>query len=75
MDWDDIFSILLPILVAGGWLWAFLRRKKGGQNKAEELCQHLLGIGVKGIIPEDINDDEPNQKELVLVFSSVYPST
>ena len=47
MDWDNILPILFGLLALIGLPLAFRSRKKGGQNKVEELCQHLQGIGVE----------------------------
>ena len=47
MDWSDALPILLAITAAIGLPLALRSRKKGGPQKVEELCQHLLAIGVK----------------------------
>jgi len=52
MEWDDILPIVVAILAAIGLPLAFRSRKKGGQKKVEELCQHLQGIGIKASVLE-----------------------
>jgi len=47
MDWSDILGIIMAIAVAVGLPLALHSRQKGGQKKAEELCQHLAGMGIK----------------------------
>jgi hypothetical protein len=47
VDWSDALPILLAITAAIGLPLALRSRKKGGPQKVEELCQHLLVIGVK----------------------------
>ena len=63
MDWDNIFSIVMAILVAMGLPLALRSWKKGGQNKVEELQQHFQGIGVRAATPEDdASQEETGQK-------------
>jgi len=54
MDWNDILPIIIGILAVIGLPLAFRSRKKGGPKKVEELCQHLLGIGVKASKQEEV---------------------
>ena len=58
MDWSDALPILFGILAAIGLSLAFRSRKKGGPQKVEELCQHLLGIGVKASHLEESTGQE-----------------
>ena len=50
MDSGNILTIIIAILAAIGLPLAFKSRKKGGQDKVGELCQHLQGMGVKASI-------------------------
>lgn len=47
MDWGNILPIVFGLLAVIGLPLALRSRKRGGQKKVEELCQHLQGIGVK----------------------------
>lgn len=47
MDWSDIVPLLIGLLAVVGLPFAIRSRRKGGGAKVGELCQHLLGIGVK----------------------------
>ena len=47
MNWDSILPIIIGFLAFIGLPLALRSRKKGGQEKVEELYQHLIGIGVK----------------------------
>ena len=63
MDWSDALPILLVIAAAIGLPLAFRSRKKGGPQKVEELCQHLLAIGVKASkLEEGVAQKEVGQK-------------
>ena len=63
MDWSDALPVLLAIMVAVGLPLALRSRKKGGPQKVEELCQHLLGIGVKASnLEEGAAQEEVGQK-------------
>lgn len=63
MDWSDILPILIAISVVIGLPLALRSRKKGGQKKVEEFCQHLLGIGVKAsTLEKDASQEKVGQK-------------
>ncbi|HEY48941.1 MAG TPA: hypothetical protein G4O13_02730 [Dehalococcoidia bacterium] len=47
VDIGELIPIILAILTAVALPIALSLRKKGGRKKAEELHQHLLGIGLK----------------------------
>ncbi len=53
MDWADIIGLLLAMVAAVGLPLALRSRKRGEGKKAEELCQHLHGIGVKASMAEE----------------------
>jgi len=46
MGWDSIATIVFGLLMVIGIPLALRSLKRGGQNKLDELCQHLHGIGV-----------------------------
>ena len=58
MDWGSILTIVLGILAAIGLPLALRSRGKGGQNKVQELWQHLQGIGVKASMLEKGTGEE-----------------
>jgi hypothetical protein len=58
MDWSSILGIIMAILVAIGLPLALSKRKKGGPEKREELCQHLQEMGVKAFTLEKGSDQE-----------------
>ena len=63
MDWSNIFPILFAILLAVGLPLAFRSLKKGGQNKVDELYQHLQGIGVKAsVLEKDASQEKTKRK-------------
>ena len=63
MDWGAISSIVLGLSLAFGILVAIRSRKKGGQKKVGELCQHLQGIGVKASeLERDISQGKLGQR-------------
>lgn len=47
VDIGELIPIIIAILTAVALPIALSLRKKGGRKKAEELYQHLLGIGLK----------------------------
>ena len=53
MDWSNILSVIVALLVAIGLPLALRRRKKGGPLRREELCQHLQETGVKASLAEE----------------------
>lgn len=63
MDWSNIFPILFALLLAVGLPLAFRSLKKGGQNKVDELYQHLQGIGVKAsVLEKDASQKKTKRK-------------
>ncbi len=63
MDWSNIFPILFALLLAVGLPLAFRSLKKGGQNKVDELYQHLQGIGVKAsVLEKDASQEKTKRK-------------
>jgi len=58
MDWSSILSIIMAILVAIALPLAFRKRRKGGPEKREELCQHLQEMGIEAITLEKGSDQE-----------------
>ncbi len=63
MDWSNIFPILFALLLAVGLPLAFRSLKKGGQNKVDELYQHLQGIGVKASVLEKDDSQEKTKRK------------
>ena len=47
MDWENIISVLMALLVAVGIPLALRARKKGSSQKLEQLLEHLGGIGIR----------------------------
>jgi len=63
VDWSNIFPILFALLLAVGLPLAFRSLKKGGQNKVDELYQHLQGIGVKAsVLEKDASQKKTKRK-------------
>lgn len=63
MDWSNILPILFALLLAVGLPLAFRSLKKGGQNKVDELYQHLQGIGVKAsVLEKDASQKKTKRK-------------
>jgi len=63
VDWSNIFPILFALLLAVGLPLAFRSLKKGGQNKVDELYQHLQGIGVKAsVLEKDASQEKTKRK-------------
>ncbi len=63
MDWSNILPILFALLLAVGLPLAFRSLKKGGQNKVDELFQHLQGIGVKAsVLEKDASQEKTKRK-------------
>jgi len=63
VDWGAISSIVLGLSLAFGVLLAIRSRKKGGQKKVGELCQHLQAIGVKASeLERDISQGKLGQR-------------
>lgn len=58
MDPSHMLPIILAVLAGIGLFLAYRSRRKGGQNKVEELCQHLEGIGIKASVLEQSNNQE-----------------
>jgi len=63
VNWGNIVAIVAAMLVAVGLPLALRSRKKGGQKKVEELCQHLQRIGVEAsALEEGTSQEKPAQK-------------
>jgi len=58
MEWSNILSIIMAILVAIGLPLALRSRKKAGPKKREELYQHLKEIGIEASLIEKGSDKE-----------------
>lgn len=58
MEWSNILSIIMAILVAIGLPLALRRRKKAGLKKREEFCQHLQEMGMEASLIEKGSDKE-----------------
>jgi len=58
MEWSNILSIIMAILVASGLPLALRSRKKAGPKKREELYQHLQEIGIEASLIEKGSDKE-----------------
>lgn len=66
MDWSNILPILFALLLAVGLPLAFRSLKKGGQNKVDELYQHLQGIGVKAsVLEKDASQKKTKRKRFL----------
>jgi len=50
MEWSNIISVIIAILVMIGLPLALRKRRKVGPQKREELCQHLQKLGVKAYL-------------------------
>lgn len=71
MDWDSVLPIIIGLMAVIGLPLAIRSRKKGGPEKAEELYQHLLGIGVKASKLDKDDGKEKSQKKQPLGHKSV----
>lgn len=58
MDWSNISSIIIAILVVIALPLALRKRKKVGPRKREELCQYLKEMGIKACLAERGDDKE-----------------
>jgi hypothetical protein len=58
MDWENLFPLLIGLSAAAGLVVTLLSRRKSSPKKADELYDHLLGIGVKARTLDDPNDRE-----------------
>lgn len=58
MDSGHIFTIVFGQATGIGLLLAPSSRKRGGQKKIEELCQHIQGIRIKASVPEKDTNQE-----------------
>lgn len=56
MEWSNIISVIIAILVMIGLPLALRKRRKVGPQRKEELCQHLQKIGVGAYLAQ-IRDD------------------
>jgi len=56
MEWSNIISVIIAILVMIGLPLALRKRKKAGPQKREEFCQHLQKMGVRAY-PIQMGDD------------------
>ena len=63
MDWGQLIPIIMALIAAIGIPIALSRRKKGGQEKLEELHHHLQDIGIKATpIDEESAPEKANKK-------------
>jgi hypothetical protein len=58
MEWSNIISVIIAILVMIGLPLALRKRKKVGPQKKEELCQHLQKIGVRAYLAQIADNRE-----------------
>jgi hypothetical protein len=58
MDWSNIVSLVMAILVLIALPLALRRRKKAGSLKREEFCRHLQGMGIEAALRERGSDEE-----------------
>jgi hypothetical protein len=58
VDWSNIVSIIMGILVLIALPLALRRRKKAGPLKREEFCRHLQGMGIEVALKERGSDEE-----------------
>jgi len=58
MDWDNIFSVVMGILVLIALLFALRKRKEASPLKREEFCRHLQGMGIEAALKERGSDEE-----------------
>ncbi|MFB0556517.1 MAG: hypothetical protein ACETVW_01490 [Dehalococcoidia bacterium] len=58
MEWSNIISVIIAILVMIGLPLALRKRKKVGPQKREEFCQHLQKIGAKAYLVQTGDDRE-----------------
>ena len=58
MEWSNILSIIMAILIAIGLLLTLRRREKAGPKNRQELYKHLQGMGIEASLIEKGSDKE-----------------
>jgi len=56
MDWENVFTVIMAVLVSIGLPLALRSRKKLGPKKRQELYEHLKQIGLNVAMTEKAND-------------------